>query len=341
MVRFLHHRRLYPRNAHERIFRNFARNLLTGVVLAATASAFAQTYPDRPIRLVVTFAAGGSSDVLARAVAKSMSEGLKTAIIVDNRPGAGGVIGMEAVANAAPDGYTLLFATNGTHSIGPALYPTRKIDPVRDLAPVGLLQTLPNVLLVNPSVPANNVAELITYARANPGKLNFASAGNGSASHLFGELFKSAAGIDIVHVPYKGGSAAMPDLLSGQVSMMLETIPNALAQIRAGKLRALGVTSARRSAAAPDIPTIAESGLPGFDASSWTGLAAPANTPKAIINILNAETQRIIKDPAYVDALKRMGTDVASSTPEGFDAYTRKDIAKWTDVVKKAKVQAD
>jgi tripartite-type tricarboxylate transporter receptor subunit TctC len=326
----------------KKVITSFARITLATVPLLFGASpAPAQSFPDKPIRLVVTFAAGGSSDVLARAVAKSMSEGLKTSVIVDNRPGAGGVIGMEAVARAAPDGYTLLFATIGTNGIGPALYPNRKIDPVKDFAAVGLLQTLTNVLLVNPAVPAKSVSELIAYAKANPGKLNFASAGNGSASHLFGELFKNAAGIDIVHVPYKGGGAAMPDLLSGQVSMMLETIPNALAQVRAGKLRALGVTSATRSAAAPDIPTIAESGLPGFDASSWTGLSAPAGTPKAIVSALNAETLRIAKDPAYLETIQRMGTDPATSSPEGFDAFTKKDIAKWTDVVKRAKVQAD
>jgi len=312
-----------------------------GCTAVAASTALAQTYPDKPIRLVVTFAPGGSSDALARAVAKSMSEGLKTPIIVENRPGAGGVIGMDVVKNAAPDGYTLLFATNGTHGIGPALYPSRKTDPVKDLAPIGMLHTLTNVLLVHPSVPAQNVAELTSYAKANPGKLNFASAGNGSASHLFGELFKSSANIDIVHVPYKGGSAAMPDLLSGQVSMMLETIPNALAQVRGGKLRALGVTSAKRSSAAPDIPTIAESGLPGFDASSWTGLSAPLGTPKAVIDILNAETHRILSDASYLAALKSMGTDPVASTPEGFETHMKKDIARWTEVVRRANIKVE
>jgi len=313
----------------------------TGYVAVDSAPAAAQAYPDKPIRLVVTFAPGGSSDALARAVGKSMSEGLKTTIVIENRPGAGGVIGMDVVKNAAPDGYTILFATNGTHGIGPALYPGRKTDPVKDLAPVGMLHTLTNVLLVHPSVPANSVAELIAYAKANPGKLNFASAGNGSASHLFGELFKSSANIDIVHVPYKGGSAAMPDLLSGQVSMMLETIPNALAQVRGGKLRALGVTSAKRSSAAPDIPTIAESGLPGFDASSWTGLSVPLGTPKTIIDILNAETQRILTDANYLASLKPMGTDATASTPEGFEAHMKNDIARWSEVVKRANIKVE
>jgi tripartite-type tricarboxylate transporter receptor subunit TctC len=310
-------------------------------LLAAPLLANAQAFPAKPIRIIVPFAAGGSSDLLARAVARTMSEGLKGPVVVENKPGAGGVIAMEAVAQAPADGYTLLFATNGTHSIGPALYPARKIDPVRDLAPVGLLHALPNILLINPKVPVKSVAELIAYAKANPRQLNFASAGNGSASHLFGELFQISAGIDMVHVPYKGGSAAMPDLISGQVSMMLETIPNALAQVRGGKLTALAVTSGKRSSAAPDVPTIAESGLPGFDASSWTGLSAPLATPKAVIAILNAETVRLVKDAAYLETLKTLGTDATSSTPEGFDAYTRKDIAKWTEVVRKARVQVE
>lgn len=314
---------------------------MTAAVFGAANPVSAQTFPDKPIRIVVPFAAGGSSDLLARSVARFMSDGLKVPVIVDNRPGAGGVIAMDAVAHAAPDGYTVLFATNGTHSIGPALYPARKIDPLKDLAPIGLLHTLPNILLVNPGVPAKNVSELIAYAKANPGKLNFASAGNGSASHLFGELFKISAGIDIVHVPYKGGGAAMPDLMAGQVSMMLETIPNAIPHVRSGKLNALAVTSGKRSSAAPKIPTVAESGIPGFDASSWTGLSAPAGTPKAIISILNAETVRIARLPAYLDILKTMGTDATSSTPEAFDAYTRKDIAKWTAVVKKANVRVE
>ncbi len=309
--------------------------------LFAGGGALAQGFPNKPIRIIVPFAAGGSSDVLARAIARSMSEGLKNAVLVENRPGAGGVIAMEAVARAAPDGHTLLFTTNGTHSIGPALYPNRKIDAAKELAPVALMHTLTNVLLVHPSVPARNVGELIAYARTNPGKLNFASAGNGSASHMFGELFKLAADIDIVHVPYKGGGAAMPDLISGQVSMMLETIPNALPQFRSGKLNALAVTAGKRAAALPEVPTIAESGIPGFDASTWSGLSTTAGTQVAIINILNAETLRIARDPAYLDVLKSVGTEPATSSAEAFEAYIRKDLAKWTEVVKKANIRVE
>lgn len=311
------------------------------VFAAWSPSIAAQDYPQLPVRLVVTFAAGGSSDVLARAVAKAMSEGLGQTVVIENRPGAGGSIGTEAVARAAPDGYTVLFGTIGTHGIGPALHKNLRYDPVKDFAPVGLLHKLPNVLIIHPSIPANNLRELIDYARSRPGQLTFASAGNGSVSHLTGELLKAAANIDIVHVPYRGGGAAMPDLISGRVSMMLETIPNALQAARAGSVRLLGVTTPVRSAAAPDLPTFAESGLKGFDVSSWTGLFVPAGTPASIVERLNAETIRIIKDPAYLEQLKKMGTDAATSTPEEFDVFVQQEIAKWTAVVKSSGVRIE
>jgi tripartite-type tricarboxylate transporter receptor subunit TctC len=299
-------------------------------------NAAAQDYPNRPIRFIVTFAAGGSSDVLARAVAKAMSEGLGQQMVVENRAGAGGHIGAEAVARSAPDGYTLLFGTNGTLAIGPALFTNLKYDPVKELTPVGMLHRLSSVLIVHPSVPANNLRELIDYAKSKPGALTFASAGNGSVSHLSGELLKAAANIDLVHVPYKGGGAATADLLSGRVSMMLETIPNALPPVRTGKMKALGVTTRTRSSAAPDLPTFAESGLPGFDVASWTGLFAPAGTPPAVLERLNRETVRITKDPAYLEQLKTMGTDAASSTPDALGKFMREDIARWTEAVKRS-----
>jgi tripartite-type tricarboxylate transporter receptor subunit TctC len=299
-------------------------------------TAAAQDYPNKPIRFIVTFAAGGSSDVLARAVAKAMSEGLGQPMVVENRAGAGGHIGAEAVARSAPDGYTLLFGTNGTLAIGPALFTNLKYDPLKELAPVGMLHKLSSVLIVHPSVPANNLRELIAHAKSRPGALTFASAGNGSVSHLSGELLKAAANIDIVHVPYKGGGAATPDLLSGRVSMMLETIPNALPPVRSGKMKALGVTTLTRSTAAPDLPTFAESGLPGFDVASWTGLFAPAGIPPAIIERLNRETVRITKDAAYLEQLKTMGTDAASSSPEALGKFMREDIARWTEAVKRS-----
>lgn len=320
----------------------FCRLALVALVAAiaiTNAAGAASSYPDKPIKMIVTFAAGGSSDVLARVVANSMSKGLGKQIVIENRPGAGGQIGAEVVAHAEPDGYTLLFGTNGTLAIGPALYEHLRYDPLKDLAPVGLLQKLPLVLIANPSVPVKNLKELITYAHANPGKLTYAPAGVGSVSHLSAELLKSAANIDILHVPYRGGGAAIHDLISGQVSMMLETIPNALPLIRSGQMRALGVTTHSRSAAAPDLPTLEEQGLAGFDVGGWTGLFAPAGTPPAIIARLNAETVKITSDPDYLAHLKKMGTDVVSSTPEELAAFMRKDISNWTSAVKKAGVK--
>lgn len=316
-----------------------ARLLLSIIAIVSccfAAIAEEPAYPERPITMVVTFAAGGSSDVLARAVADAMSRGLGKQVAVDNRPGAGGHIGAEAVAHAAPDGYTILFGTNGTLGIGPALYKNLRYDPQHDLAPVGLLHKLPLLLIINPSIPAKNLKELIDYARSKPGALSFASAGVGSVSHLAGELFKEQAKIDILHVPYKGGGAAVPDLLSGRVSMMLETIPNALPLARSGQMRAIGVTTKERSASAPDIPTLAELGLPDFDVSAWTGLFAPAGTPRAVVDRLNAETQKLADEKDYVTRIHAMGTDVASSSPEAFGAFVHDDVVRWTQVIEHA-----
>jgi len=306
-------------------------------ILAIAVGALAEeAYPARPITMVVTFAAGGSSDVLARAAAESMSHGLGQQIAVDNRPGAGGQIGAESVASATPDGYTVLFGTNGTLGIGPALYKHLRYDPEHDLAPVGILHKLPLLLIVNPSVPAKDLKELIAYARENPGKLSFASAGVGSVSHLAGELLKEEAKIDILHVPYKGGGAAMPDLIAGRVSMMLETIPNALPSTQSGQMRAIAVTTKERSKAAPNIPTLAESGLPDFDVSAWTGLFVPAGTPDAVIDRLNAETRKIASDPRYVDLVHKMATNVTSSSPHEFGLFVRDDVARWKKVIANA-----
>jgi len=307
--------------------------ILSVSMIAFGALAEEPAYPTRPISMIVTFAAGGSSDVLARAVADSMSHGLGRQIVVDNRPGAGGQIGAELVAHAAPDGYTILFGTNGTLGIGPALYEHLHYDPAHDLAPVGILHKLPLLLIINPSIPAKNLEELIAYARKNPGKLSFASAGVGSVSHLAGELFMEEAKINILHVPYKGGGAAVPDLISGRVSMMLETIPNALPLAKSGQMRAIGVTTKERSTAAPDIPTLAESGLPDFDVSAWTGLFVPAKTPAAVIDRLNAETRAIAHDAHYVTLVHKMATNVATSSPQEFNAFVQDDVARWTKVI--------
>ncbi|HEX3501978.1 MAG TPA: tripartite tricarboxylate transporter substrate binding protein [Xanthobacteraceae bacterium] len=307
--------------------------LLSQLLPVTFVAAENAAYPDRPITMVVTFAAGGSSDVLARAAADALSKGLGQPVIVDNRPGAGGHIGAEAVAHAAPDGYTILFGTNGTLGIGPALYKNLRYDPEHDLAPVGLLHKLPLLLIVNPSVPAKNLTELIDYAKHNPGAISFASAGVGSASHLAGELFKEQANIDILHVPYKGGGAAVTDLISGRVQMMIETIPNALPLVRNGQMRAIGVTTKERSKLAPDITSLAESGLPDFDISAWTGLFAPAGTPPAIVDRLNAETQKIAGDKDYVARIEAMGTDVSSSGPQAFGKFVGDDVNRWNAVI--------
>jgi tripartite-type tricarboxylate transporter receptor subunit TctC len=314
---------------------------LLGVTLLLLSPAFVaaqEDYPNRPITMVVTFVAGGSSDVLARAVAAAMSADLGQQVVVDNRPGAGGHIGAAAVAHAVPDGYTVLFGTNGTLGIGPAIYAKLNYNPTHDLAPVGLLHTLPQLLIINPSVPAKNLTELIDYARRNPSALSFASSGTGAASHLAGELLKQQAKIDIVHIPYKGGGAAVSDLVSGRVSMMLETIPNALPLVRSGQMHAIGVTTRERSALAPDIPSLAESGLPDFDVSAWTGLFVPAGTPPAVIERLNAATRKIAGEQDYVARIQAMGTDVTSSTPEAFGKFVNDDVGRWTAVIRDAAI---
>jgi len=320
-----------------KLWRMAAVLLTLGAMAAAPAQA--ETYPSRPPHMIVTFAAGGSSDIMARTAAKAMSEGLGQNIVVENRPGAGGNVGAEYVARAAPDGYTMLFGTIGTMGVGPSLYKHLNYDPLKDLAPVGILHTLPNILIVHVSLPVQNLKELIAYAKAHPGQLTFASAGTGSISHLAGELFKEAAGIDIVHVPYQSGGGSMSaDMIAGRVSMMLETVTNAMALVKTGQLRALAVTTPQRSQALPDLPTFAEAGLPGFDVSSWTGLFVPAGTPRPIIAKLNAETRRIAHDPAYIAQMKTIGTDVASSTPEQFGTFVHAEVEKWGRAVKQAGV---
>jgi len=309
--------------------------LLTSFVLLVPA-ALAQNYPAKPLRLIVPFSAGGSSDVLARGVAKQLGEQMGEPVVVENRAGAGGMIALEFVAKAPADGYTLLFGTIGTNGIGPALYKNLSFDPVKDLAPVSSLHTLPNVLLVNAAVPAKSVAELIALAKSRPGQLTFASAGSGSASHLSGVLLKSATGIDILHVPYKGGGTAMPDVLSGQVSMMIETATGALAAIRSGKVRALAVTTGARWPQLPDVPTMIEAGVPGFEITSWTGLFVPAATPAAIVGRLNGELVKAARDPAYAKTMETLGVQAISSTPQEFGAFVESEVAKWGRAIRES-----
>ncbi|MSQ72167.1 MAG: tripartite tricarboxylate transporter substrate binding protein [Betaproteobacteria bacterium] len=315
-----------------------------GVALCAAAfapHATAQAYPAKPARIIVPFAAGGSSDVMARTVGKQLAEQMGAQFVVENRPGAGGNIALEGVAKSAGDGYTLLFGTIGTNGISPALFRNLPFDPVKDLAPISMLHQHPNVVVVNSALPINSVQELIGYAKANPGKLTFASAGNGSVSHLAGELLKSIAGIQLVHVPYKGGGAALPDLLAGNVSMMIETPANAISMIKSGKLRALAVTGAARWPSFPDLPTMMEAGVPGYQVDSWTGLFAPATTPRAIIERLQAELVKAARDPGYRQAMLAMGAESVSTTPDEFRAFLQGEVAKWGKAIQASGAKID
>jgi len=270
-----------------------------------------------------------------------VGEFLGQSIVIDNRPGAGGNIGSELVARAPADGYTLLYGTNGTHAINQTLYGKLQFDPQHDFAPVSRMTRIAAMMVVHPSVPATSVAEFIQYARANPGKLSFASAGNGTTSHLAGELFKSLAGIDLLHVPYRGGAAAMTDLIGGQVTMMIDVMPNAYPQARAGKVRALAVTTARRFPSAPDVPTIAESGLPGFEMSAWDGILAPAGTPRPVVDRLNDAIRRALEDPQVKQALLDRGAETVPGTPEEFARHIATESEKWAKVVRQSGAKID
>ena len=316
--------------------------LCAAAVLGLSASlAHAQNFPNRPITLVIPFAPGGSTSIVGRGVADKMGELLGEKVVVDNRPGAGGTVGTKAVAKSDPDGYTLLLGYTGTLAIGPSLYKNVGYDPRKDFAPIGLIGNAPNSLVVNPSFSAKTVAELIAYAKANPGKVNFGSAGAGTASHITGEYFARAAGITLVHIPYKGTGPALTDLLGGHIPMAFAPVPASHANVAAGKLRALAVTSTTRSGLMPEVPTIAESGLAGFDASLYYGLAAPAGTPRPIIDKLN----KALRDALASDEVKRQlgndGTEITPGTPEDYAAFIDKDEKKWAGLVKQSGVEQE
>jgi tripartite-type tricarboxylate transporter receptor subunit TctC len=310
-------------------------------LLAGAAHANAQSYPSRPVRWIVPFAPSGPTDLMSRAVAEKISQRLGQPFVVDNRPGAGGNIGAEVVAKSAPDGYTLMIGHVGTHAINATLYPKLAFDPVRDFTPITLIATLPLALVVHPSVPAKDVKELIAYAKAKPGQLNFASAGNGGPTHLTGELLKTSAGIDIVHIPFKGNAAALTDLIAGRVHMMFSNMLTSMPHVRAGKLRAIGISSAKRTPQAPELPTVAESGLAGFSAVPWYGVLGPAALPKAITSKLNAEISRAIALPDMHERFVAQGIDLQSSTPEQFAALIKSELSKWRKVVRDAGAKVD
>jgi tripartite-type tricarboxylate transporter receptor subunit TctC len=308
---------------------------------ASWGNAQAQNYPSRAITLVIPFAPGGSTSIVGRGIADRMSELLGEKVVVDNRPGAGGTVGTKAVAKSDPDGYTLLLGYTGTLAIGPSLYKNVGYDPRKDFSPIGLIGNAPNSLVVNPSFPAKTVAELVAYAKANPGKVNFGSAGAGTASHITGEYFARSAGITLVHIPYKGTGPALTDLLGGHIPMAFAPIPASHPNVTAGKLRALAVTSTTRSGLLPDVPTMVEAGLPGFDASLYYGLAAPAGTPRPIIDKLN----KALRDALASDEVKKQlgndGTEITPGTPEDYADFIDKDEKKWSGLVKISGVEQE
>jgi tripartite-type tricarboxylate transporter receptor subunit TctC len=307
-----------------------------------TAAAFAQgAYPSKPVRMVVGFPPGQATDIVARAVAQKLTESLGQSVYVDNRPGAAGIIGTEVAIKAGGDGYTLLMSSSGPLAVNPGLYTKLPYDPVKDLAPITVIATVPLFLVAHPSLAANNVQELIALAKQRPGQINYASGGSGVTNHLVMEMFKSAAGIDLVHVPYKGGPPALTDLMAGQVSVMFETGPGALPHVRSGKLKALAAGSLKRSAAMPELATVAEQGIPGFDGVAWIAFAAPAGTPKPIVDRLHAETVKILALPEIRERLVSLGTEPVGNTPEEFSAYLRSEIAKWGKVVKESGAKVD
>jgi len=308
--------------------------------LLAPLAAQAQDYPARPVRVVVPFPPGGGTDIVARLVTQKLGERLGANFVIDNRSGAGGTIGTEIVAKSPPDGYTLA-VVSGSHAINPSLYRKLGYDAARDFAPVTLIVSGPGLLVVHPSVPAKTVKELIAVAKARPGQLHYASAGNGTPPHLAAELFKTMTGVNMVHVPYKGNTFAFTDLVAGQVSVSFPTIPSALPLVRSGRLRALAVTSARRSAVLPDVPTIAESGVPGYDSASWFGMLAPAGTPAAITTKLQQETARILQLPDIRKRFLDQGLDPVGDTPQEFAAFIGVEIAKWSKVVAASGARVD
>jgi tripartite-type tricarboxylate transporter receptor subunit TctC len=304
-------------------------------------AATAQAFPSKTITIIVPFPAGGTTDILARVMGQYLGKELGQTVIIDNRGGAGGNIGSQLAARADADGHTLLMGTVGTHAINASLYKRMPFDPVKDFAPISRVAMVPNLLVVNPAVPVKSVQELIAKAKAEPGKLTYASSGSGTSIHLSGELFKSMAGVDMLHVPYKGSAPAVTDLLGGQVDMMFDNLPSALQHVKAGKLRPIAVTSAKRTGELPDVPTIAEAGVPGFEATSWFGLFAPAATPPAVLAQLNAAVVKGLADPGVMKQLREQGAEPNGETPEQFAAFIQAEATKWGKVVRDSGASID
>jgi len=309
--------------------------------LFAASAALAQTYPNKPIRIIIAQAPGSATDVISRVVGNRLQESLGQPVVIEARPGAGGAVGTEAAARSAPDGYTLFMANNSTHGSNPALYPKLPYDAVKDFAPITLVAAVPYVLVVDPALPVKSVQDLIALAKSKPGKMNYASAGNGSTHQFCGELLKSMSGIDVLHIPYKGSPPAIAGLLGGEVSLMFANLTDIGSQIRSGKVKALAVTVTRRASLLPDVPTMSEAGLPGFDIGSWFGLLAPAGTPAPIVSRLNAETVKVLGRADVQSTLGAQGLDLVPGSPEQFAAHIKSEIAKFTRIAKAAGIKAE
>jgi tripartite-type tricarboxylate transporter receptor subunit TctC len=316
------------------------RLIILVAILALPGIALAQAFPSKPIRIVVAFAPGGIADFAARSVSQKLSENFGVPVVVENRPGAGGITGAEIVAKSPPDGYTLL-VTSISHTINPSVRKSLPFDAVRDFAPVTLITDAPNLLVVHPSLPVKSVKELVALARARPGQINYASSGTGTSTHLSGELFKSLARVDVVHVPYKGGGPAVIDLVGGHVETMFSTLPSVLQQVRAGKLRGLAVTGARRFPSAPEFPTMIEAGMAGYEVSGWSGMFAPAGAPREAVSRLAAEIGKILQAPELRERFFVQGAEPVGNAPEAFAAFVRSEISKWKKVVEASGMQAD
>jgi tripartite-type tricarboxylate transporter receptor subunit TctC len=323
------------------IRRSFNASLVISLCLVGTVLAPVQAaYPDKPIRLIVGFTAGGTADTVARILGVSLGERLSQTIVVENRAGANGNLATESVARSAPDGYTIFFTSVG-HAVNPALYKSARYDPVKDFTPIGQVLSAPNVLVVPPNSPFNDVRELIDYARAHPGKLDVASSGFGSSVHLSAELFMQATGVRLTHIPYKGTSVALPDLMAGTIAMMFPNLPTIIPFIESGKLRALGVTTDTRSQAAPNIPTLSEAGVPGYNMSTWYGLVGPANMDAAVVQRLNTVLQQVLAEPAIRKKLNDQGVDIVSGSAAAFGQMIQSETDKWARLVKEANIKIE
>jgi tripartite-type tricarboxylate transporter receptor subunit TctC len=316
------------------------RTVLALALAAAALPSFAQSYPSKPIKIVVPYGVGGSADVYARYLSVKLQDSLHQPVVVENRPGAGAIVGTEAVAKSDPDGYTLLMMSN-THTVNETLVPRKPYELMRDLAPITAVSYSDLMMVVHPSVPASSVKEFIAYAKANPGKLNYASSGNGTPYHMAGELFKAMAGVDIVHVPHKGSDQARASVLGGQVQMMFDAVPTMASNAKGGKVKALATTGSKRSPVTPDVPTVAEAGVPGYESGIWLGLMAPAKTPRPVLEKLNAEVNKILASPEVKDNWLKQGTLTMGMSIEQFDKFLREEIVKWAKVVKASGARVD